>query len=83
MGPFHPAPWASEPPPFHQDTAMKRHLPSGFRAFTALTAFAVTVLLAVAATAMTLVPEETAQMADSMVSLPSHLDAILPSDVVN
>lgn len=61
---------------------MKRQAPSGLRAFTALTAFAVTVLLAVAATAMTLVPEQAVQAADSMVSLPSHLDSILPSDVI-
>ena len=61
---------------------MKRQASSGLRAFTAFTAFAVTVLLAVAATAMTLVPEQAVQAADSMVSLPSHLDSILPSAAV-
>ncbi|WP_311220609.1 MULTISPECIES: hypothetical protein [unclassified Acidovorax] len=59
---------------------MKRHLPPGIRAFTAFTA---TVLLALAATAMTLVPDEAVQAADSLVTLPNQLDTILPSDVFN
>lgn len=54
---------------------MKRHLRPGTRAFAA---FTVTVLLAVAATAMTLVPDEAVQAADSLVNLPDHLDQILP-----
>ncbi|RYF01960.1 MAG: hypothetical protein EOO32_01810 [Comamonadaceae bacterium] len=56
---------------------MKRTIPPGTRAFAAFTA---TVLLAVAATAMTLVPDEAVQAADSLVSLPDHLDKILPAD---
>lgn len=56
---------------------MKRHLPAGIRAFTAFTA---TVLLAVAATAMTLVPDEAVQAADSLVNLPIQLDTILAAD---
>lgn len=59
---------------------MKRHLPAGLRDFTAFTA---TVLLALAATAMTLVPDEAVQAADSLVSLPDHLDSILPADAFN
>ncbi len=58
---------------------MKR-LPSGLRDFTA---FTVTVLLAVAATAMTLVPDEAVQAADSLVTLPDHLDAIFPVDAAH
>ncbi len=54
---------------------MKRQLRPGTRAFAAFTA---TVLLAVAATAMTLVPDEAVQAADSLVNLPDHLDQILP-----
>ncbi len=54
---------------------MKRQLRPGTRAFAA---FTVTVLLAVAATAMTLVPDEAVQAADSLVNLPDHLDQILP-----
>jgi len=52
-------------------------IPSGLRDFTAFTA---TVLLAVAATAMTLVPDEAVQAADSLVTLPDQLDNIFPVD---
>ncbi|CAM3380427.1 hypothetical protein [Paracidovorax anthurii] len=56
---------------------MQRNRFTGPRAFAAFTA---TVLLAVAATAMTLVPDEAVQAADSLVSIPEHLNQILPSD---
>ncbi|MDA8445771.1 hypothetical protein [Paracidovorax valerianellae] len=56
---------------------MKRKIHPGTRAFAA---FTVTVLLAVAATAMTLVPEQAVQAADSLVNLPSNLEQMLPAE---
>ncbi|WCM89983.1 hypothetical protein [Acidovorax sp. NCPPB 3576] len=56
---------------------MKRKIHSGTRAFAA---FTVTVFLAVAATAMTLVPDEAVQAADSLVNLPGNLEQILPAE---
>ncbi|MDA8456376.1 hypothetical protein M4R22_16555 [Acidovorax sp. GBBC 3334] len=59
---------------------MKRNRLNGPRAFVAFTA---TVLLAVAATAMNLVPDEAVQAADSLVNIPAHLEQILPGDPIN
>lgn len=56
---------------------MNRPTRPAARAFVAFTA---AVFLAVAATAMTLVPDEAVQAADSMVALPTQLDSLLPAD---
>lgn len=53
---------------------MKRRLRPGSHASAA---FAITVLLAVAASVTTLVPHQTAQVADSLVH--SHLDQLVPA----
>lgn len=60
-----------------EDIAMNRSTRPAARAFVA---FSAAVLLAVAATAMTLVPDEAVQAADSLVTLPEQLDSILPVD---
>ncbi|MDT0138165.1 hypothetical protein [Acidovorax sp. PRC11] len=59
---------------------MQRNRYTGARAFIAFTA---TVLLAVGATAMNLVPDEAVQAADSMVRIPQDLDQILPVEALS
>ncbi len=57
---------------------MKRH---NYSSTPALAAFAVTVLLAVAASATTLLPAQTAEVADSQVHL--QIDQLIPPGVLD
>ena len=59
---------------------MQRNRYTGPRAFIA---FTTTVLLAVAATAMNLVPDEAVQAADTLVRIPQDLEQFLPGDPIS
>ena len=59
---------------------MNRNIRTGSRA---LAAFTATVLLAVAATAMTLVPDEAVQSVDSLTTATTQLDKLLSADLFN
>ncbi|WP_313295770.1 hypothetical protein [Diaphorobacter sp.] len=59
---------------------MTRNFRQGTRA---LAAFTVTVALAVAATAMTLIPDEAVQSVDALISANTQLDKLLSSDLFN
>ena len=65
---------------FPEDTVMNRNIRQGSRA---LAAFTVTVALAVAATAMTLVPDEAVQSVDSLTTATTQLDKLLSADLFN
>lgn len=59
---------------------MNRKIHHGSRA---LAAFTVTVALAVAATAMTLIPDEAVQSVDSLTTANIQLDKLLNADLFN
>lgn len=57
----------------------RHHIPSGTRA---IAAFTVTVVLAVLAAVLGLLPDIAVQSADSMTHLPSQLDQLLPAGLL-
>ena len=59
---------------------MNRNIRQGSRA---LAAFTVTVALAVAATAMTLIPDEAVQSFDSLTTANTQLDKLLSAELFN
>ncbi len=59
---------------------MNRNFRQGTRA---LAAFTVTVALALAATAMTLIPDEAVQSVDSLTTANTQLDKLLSADLFN
>ena len=65
---------------FSEDPVMNRNIRQGSRA---LAAFTVTVALAVAATAMTLIPDEAVQSVDSLTTANTQLDKLLSAELFN
>ena len=65
---------------FSEDPVMNRNFRKGSRA---LAAFTVTVALAVAATAMTLIPDEAVQSVDSLTTANTQLDKLLSAELFN